>query len=151
MKLLLYLKHVDATSKVSEGGVPLYKTGKLVGSVGVGGDLPEVDEEIAVAASVGFEPPSHIQNSGKSTKTLAKLSPKSIKKESPATPKKLPPLVVSSESVAKLPTLPLSEKSPLPKALPSRSKSQTGLKLPPVKSSPSLAKSKLSSLIPLKK
>lgn len=42
------------------GGVPLYKNGRLVGAVGVSGDVVDVDEAIALAAARGFEPPHPI-------------------------------------------------------------------------------------------
>ncbi len=38
------------------GGIPLYKGGRLVGGVGVSGDVVDVDEAVAVASAVGFEP-----------------------------------------------------------------------------------------------
>jgi uncharacterized protein GlcG (DUF336 family) len=45
------------------GGVPLYKGGVLVGGVGVSGDGVDQDEQVAVAASVGYEAPAEIRAS----------------------------------------------------------------------------------------
>ena len=44
------------------GGVPLYKNGVLVGSVGISGDTPAVDEAIAHAAAEGFQAPVEIRS-----------------------------------------------------------------------------------------
>jgi uncharacterized protein GlcG (DUF336 family) len=44
------------------GGVPLYKQGKLVGSIGISGDTPEVDEAIAHAAAESFSAPLSIRS-----------------------------------------------------------------------------------------
>jgi uncharacterized protein GlcG (DUF336 family) len=44
------------------GGVPLYKSGVLVGGVGVSGDGVDQDEQVAVAASAGFEAPAEIRS-----------------------------------------------------------------------------------------
>jgi uncharacterized protein GlcG (DUF336 family) len=44
------------------GGVPLYKGGVLVGGVGVSGDGVDQDEQVAVAASAGFEAPAEIRS-----------------------------------------------------------------------------------------
>lgn len=43
------------------GGLPLYKSGKLVGGVGVSGDGVDQDESVAKGASKGFEPPVAIR------------------------------------------------------------------------------------------
>jgi uncharacterized protein GlcG (DUF336 family) len=144
--------------KVPAGGVPLYKKNRgrhvLVGSIGVAGDTDEVDEAIAVAASKGFSAPSHIKSDSvlnipfqsgeeveeiKIIETLPSVSPRR-RRESPLAPSSnLPPLVVSSESVAVLPALPISKASPLPKAkgsLPPIKSSPVTRSLPPIKSSP---------------
>ncbi len=56
----------------SPGGVPLYRNGKLIGGVGVSGDGSQnvqlvqhfdVDEDVALAGQIGFEPPSTILGS----------------------------------------------------------------------------------------
>ena len=58
----------------SPGGVPLYKTGKLIGGIGVAGDgdgptfiipnqPPDADEDVALAGQVGYEPPDIILGS----------------------------------------------------------------------------------------
>jgi uncharacterized protein GlcG (DUF336 family) len=57
----------------SPGGVPLYKDGSVVAGIGVTGAGPEVedgritgpdvDEEVALAGQVGYEPPAEIQAS----------------------------------------------------------------------------------------
>jgi uncharacterized protein GlcG (DUF336 family) len=39
------------------GGVPLYKSGRLVGAIGVSGDGVDEDDLVAFAGAVGFEPP----------------------------------------------------------------------------------------------
>ena len=44
----------DQFSRSYAGGVPLYKDGVLVDSVGISGDAPEVDEAIAHAATENF-------------------------------------------------------------------------------------------------
>ena len=92
------------------GGVPLYKSsgGKsvLVGSLGVAGDLPEVDEAIALAASKGFEAPKHIR----SDKVLAIP----FETESPVEDLAVE---IKSGSLDKLPPLPSSAMDKLP-ALP---------------------------------
>ena len=90
------------------GGVPLYKKYKgkdvLVGSIGVAGDLPEVDEAIAIAASKGFEAPSHIRSDAVLNVPFdSDILVEELKKESPVT--NLPPLP-SSVSITDLPTLP---------------------------------------------
>jgi predicted lipoprotein with Yx(FWY)xxD motif/uncharacterized protein GlcG (DUF336 family) len=43
------------------GGLPLYKSGVLVGAIGVSGDGVNQDEAVAAAGSKGFEPPSAIR------------------------------------------------------------------------------------------
>lgn len=43
------------------GGVPLYKQGKLAGSIGVSGDGVEEDENVAELGAKGFEPPEAIR------------------------------------------------------------------------------------------
>lgn len=42
------------------GGIPLYKAGELVGAVGVSGDSVRLDEAVAEAGAVGFEPDVNI-------------------------------------------------------------------------------------------
>jgi uncharacterized protein GlcG (DUF336 family) len=46
------------------GGVPLYKSGALVGGVGVSGDGVDQDEHVAFGAAAGFEPPAKIAQLG---------------------------------------------------------------------------------------
>ena len=43
------------------GGIPLYKKGKLIGAIGVSGDMVNIDEIIAKAAVKGFEAPEVIR------------------------------------------------------------------------------------------
>ena len=37
-----------------QGGVPVSLDGRVIGAVGVSGDSPQVDEEIAIAGSAAF-------------------------------------------------------------------------------------------------
>ncbi|HEY3284344.1 MAG TPA: heme-binding protein [Armatimonadota bacterium] len=46
------------------GGVPLYKSGRLVGGVGVSGDGVDQDEHVAFGGAAGFEPPAGISKLG---------------------------------------------------------------------------------------
>jgi uncharacterized protein GlcG (DUF336 family) len=46
------------------GGVPLYKSGALVGGVGVSGDGVDQDEEVAFAGAVGFAPGAGVSRLG---------------------------------------------------------------------------------------
>jgi len=43
---------VDATPL--QGGVPVVLDGRVVGAVGVSGDTPQVDEDIAIAGALAF-------------------------------------------------------------------------------------------------
>lgn len=43
------------------GGVPLYKSGQLVGAIGVSGDGVDEDENVARAGAAGFEAPEPIR------------------------------------------------------------------------------------------
>ncbi len=43
------------------GGLPLYKNGKLIGSIGVSGDGVDEDEAVAAAGAAGFEAPQAIR------------------------------------------------------------------------------------------
>lgn len=122
------------------GGVPLYKQGTLVGSVGISGDLPEIDEEIAHAAANGFSAPASIRSdkvlnipyhSSSSVSSIGSLpplpSPKTLSR--PSTPRasskssespsvgSLPPLR-SSVSMKTLPSLPVISSPPTPSSLP---------------------------------
>jgi len=189
-----FISQTNGSHKTNAGGVPLYKKSKgknvLVGSIGISGDAPEVDEAIALAASEGFTAPSHIKSdavlkipfqSGEKIEEIkiVEMLPSidfenevpsikeksSIKlpliKESPKTPTKKLPLIVSSESVAILPVFKDLKKSPLPKiegspkivklpnsSLPKVKSSPLNLKpsLPEVKSLPQVKSSPLSSL-----
>jgi uncharacterized protein GlcG (DUF336 family) len=46
------------------GGVPLYKSGALVGGIGVSGDGVDQDETVAFAGAVGFEPGAGVSRLG---------------------------------------------------------------------------------------
>ena len=46
------------------GGVPLYKSGQLVGGVGVSGDGVDQDETVAFAGAAGFEPGAGVAKLG---------------------------------------------------------------------------------------
>ncbi len=43
------------------GGLPLYKNGKLIGGIGISGDLPDINEQIALAVSNDYSPPEYIK------------------------------------------------------------------------------------------
>ncbi|HVR86395.1 MAG TPA: heme-binding protein, partial [Planctomycetota bacterium] len=43
------------------GGIPLYKSGILVGGIGVSGDGVDQDDYVAAAGAAGFEPPDAIR------------------------------------------------------------------------------------------
>ncbi len=46
------------------GGVPLYKSGVLVGAIGVAGDGPDQDEAVAFQGETGFVPPNGVALEG---------------------------------------------------------------------------------------
>ena len=46
------------------GGVPLYKSGQLVGGIGVSGDGVDQDETVAFAGAAGFEPGAGVARLG---------------------------------------------------------------------------------------
>jgi uncharacterized protein GlcG (DUF336 family) len=46
------------------GGVPLYKSGELVGGIGVSGDGVDQDEQVAFGGAVGFEPGAGVSKLG---------------------------------------------------------------------------------------
>lgn len=136
------------------GGVPLYKNGTLVGSVGISGDTPAVDEAIAHAAAEGLSAPSHIRSdsvlgvpfhSGEVVEEVSSVSqfartpttsriPKTPRSESPATGS-LPPLP-SSVSMTTLPPLPLVSAPPTPSSLPPLTRNRSSTSLPRVPSTP---------------
>ena len=139
------------------GGVPLYKNGTLVGSVGISGDTPAVDEAIAHAAAEGFQAPveirsdrvlnipyhsgsvvesseSEIISSGLAKQTprsrlAAKLSPRSGRKSSGRQ---------ESPSTGSLPPLPSSVSMASLPPLPVVSSPPTPSSLPPLPSTPRL-------------
>ena len=152
------------SSKVLEfaGGVPLYKEGKLVGSVGISGDAPEVDEAIAHAASANFEAPEYIKSdvvfdvpfhSGSDVREKPVEVVETFREtsESPRSGS-LPPLA-SSVSIATLPALPKTSSPPTPTSLPPLSRTGAKSSLPSLPPSPSLStlppSPSLSSLPPL--
>ena len=115
------------------GGVPLYKSGVLVGSVGISGDSAEVDEAIAHAAAEDFAAPVSIRSDVVSGVSFH--SGRSVEKFSIVGKSGLPPLL-SSASVATLPPLPKISGPPSPG-------------LPPLRSSAKLSSASLSTLPPL--
>ena len=133
------------------GGVPLYKNGTLVGSVGISGDTPAVDEAIAHAAAEGLSAPSHIRSdsvlgvpfhSGEVVEEVPSFSKtprsprtsKTLRSESPATGS-LPPLP-SSVSMTTLPPLPVVSAPPTPSSLPPLTRDRSSTNLPRVPSTP---------------
>ena len=46
------------------GGVPIYRQGVLIGGVGVAGDNPDIDEQVAFQAITTFFPPANIAVAG---------------------------------------------------------------------------------------
>ena len=92
------------------GGVPLYKNGELVGAVGVSGDGVDQDETVAVAASEGFEAPSHIRSDNVIDVSYVGAPAEELPKVSTELPKELSE-VLSVLSLPPVPSSPLSKKT----------------------------------------
>ena len=140
------------------GGVPLYKNGVLVGSVGISGDAPEVDEAIAHAAAKNFEAPSSIRSDvvldipfvggdlveevavSESDETFRLPSLANMSSSSALEALKRPESP-SPASISKLPTL-QSLSPPTPRSLPplrSKSRSRSSSRIPSLPPSPTLS------------
>ena len=59
--LMNWFPYLDHSFSMEPGGLPLYKNKQLIGGIGISGDLPDINEKIALKVSEQYSPPEHIK------------------------------------------------------------------------------------------